>query len=117
MLKNQSRPLAKESSKGTEFVCYAPKAIAVYLAGTFNDWSPEATLMSREEGGPWKATVPLEPGRYEYKFLIDGQWFCGAEQDDEAALLPRRERIPNPFGSLNYVLEVAPRRELGSKEK
>lgn len=117
MPKNQSRPPAKESSKGTEFVCYAPEATAVYLAGTFNDWSPEATSMSREKGGPWKVTVPLEPGHYEYKFLIDGQWFCGTEQDDEPALLQRRERVPNPFGSLNYVLEVAPEREVDSKGK
>jgi 1,4-alpha-glucan branching enzyme len=89
----------------------------VYLAGTFNDWSPEATSMSRKPGGRWKVTIPLEPGRYEYKFLIDGQWFCGAEQDDEAALLQGRERVPNPFGSLNYVLEVATKREVDSKEK
>lgn len=110
MPKNQrSRSPAKESSKGTEFVCHAPEATAVYLAGTFNDWSPEATPLSREEGGPWKVTIPLEPGRYEYKFLIDGQWFCGAEQ--------RRERVPNPFGSLNYVLEVSRERDVDSKAK
>lgn len=116
MPKKQSRPPARESSKGTEFVCYAPEATAVYLAGTFNDWSPEATLMAREEGGSWKVTIPLEPGRYEYKFLIDGQWFCGTEQDDEAALCSGA-RVPNPFGSLNCVLDVAPERERDSKEK
>ena len=117
MPKSQSRPPAKESSHGTEFVCHAPEAASVYLAGTFNDWSPEATPMSREEGGSWNVTFPLEPGRYEYKFLIDGRWYCGTEQDDEAALLQRRQRVPNPFGSLNYVLEVGREHEVDSKEK
>ena len=115
--KNQSSRPTRESLHRTEFVCYAPKATAVHLAGTFNDWSPEATSMVHDEGGVWKVTVPLEPGRYEYKFLVDGQWYCDTEQDDEAAFLQRRERVPNPFGSLNYALEVAPQREVDSEEK
>lgn len=56
------------------FLIKAPEASKVSLAGDFNDWSVEQTLMSDEDGnGIWSVTVPLEPGRYQYKFLLDGK--------------------------------------------
>lgn len=45
----------------------------VFLSGTFNDWSTGSHPMQRDERG-WYADVPLQPGRHEYKFIIDGYW-------------------------------------------
>ncbi|MES2850321.1 MAG: hypothetical protein V4685_14780 [Bacteroidota bacterium] len=45
----------------------------VMLAGSFNDWSTTALKMTATEGG-WLADVKLAPGKYWYKFIIDGNW-------------------------------------------
>jgi 1,4-alpha-glucan branching enzyme len=45
----------------------------VFLAGDFNDWSPNAFLM-RKDGEDWVFTVNLQPGKYRYKFVVDGKW-------------------------------------------
>jgi len=56
-----------------QFVIVAPTASVVSLVGDFNDWSDAAMPMKREAGnGIWSVTVPLEPGRYRYAFLVDG---------------------------------------------
>jgi hypothetical protein len=41
----------------------------------------------------------LGPGRYQYKFLVDGEWIV-----DPAA----SQNVANAFGTLNSVLEVKP---------
>ena len=79
------------------FVHDAPQAKRVCLCGDFNQWSPEATPMTRADHGPWSAAVSLPPGRYQYKLVVDGQWV----HDPNA-----RENISNPHGSLNSVIEV-----------
>ncbi|TSA27746.1 MAG: hypothetical protein D4R67_05530 [Bacteroidetes bacterium] len=45
----------------------------VYLSGTFNDWSTMRTPMLRNDSG-WVATLDLKPGKYLYKYIIDGRW-------------------------------------------
>ncbi len=45
----------------------------VYLSGTFNDWSTMKTPMQRTDSG-WVATLNLSPGKYLYKYIIDGRW-------------------------------------------
>lgn len=56
------------------FLIKAPGAKQVSLAGDFNEWSVEQTLMSDDDdNGVWTVTVPLQPGRYQYKFLVDGE--------------------------------------------
>ena len=74
-----------------------PDAHEVFIAGSFNEWRTCDTPMIRLNGGGWSAQLNLEPGRYEYRFIVDGEW-----ADDPAAT----EWIPNPFGGANAVLEV-----------
>ncbi|MBS1741684.1 MAG: hypothetical protein JST81_01505 [Bacteroidetes bacterium] len=45
----------------------------VTLAGSFNDFSPDDLPMTRTTDG-WFAQVPLQPGKYWYKFVADGKW-------------------------------------------
>lgn len=49
------------------------KASKVMLAGSFNDWNPNALSMTRTDSG-WIAQVKLNPGKYWYKFIVDGNW-------------------------------------------
>lgn len=68
----------------------------VTLAGTFNHWRPEIRLEENSAG--WYAcTLQLEPGAYEYKFVVDGRWMTDPES---------HWFVVNEHGSLNSVLLV-----------
>jgi len=45
---------------------------SVSLRGTFNNWGEWP--MEKQPDGSWALTVCLEPGEYQYKFYINGQW-------------------------------------------
>ncbi|MBC8046443.1 MAG: hypothetical protein H7Y00_06585, partial [Fimbriimonadaceae bacterium] len=45
----------------------------VYLSGNFNNWSTMSTPMQKTDKG-WTANLNLKPGKYFYKFIIDGKW-------------------------------------------
>ena len=75
-----------------------PTASTVYIAGSFNNWQPEAKVLhSSGEGNWWKKTA-LAPGTYEYCLVVDGKWML-----DPLA----RESVPNPFGGRNSILKVS----------
>ena len=77
-----------------QFVFPAPEAQRVFLGGDFNDWDTHAAPMKKDKKGNWKITVNLEPGKYEYRFLVDGKW----ENDPTCT-----ECVPNEFGSVNCI--------------
>ena len=72
-------------------------ATRVSLGGDFNGWASDTTPLKRDGSGHWEATVELAPGRYEYKFMVDGEWV-----PDPLA----REQVWNQYGTLNSVVEV-----------
>ena len=78
-----------------EVVC--PTADVISVAGTFNNWSLTATPLRKSNPGEWSVDVHLEPGRYEYLYVVDGEW----RVDPHAS-----EVCLNPFGGLNSVLNV-----------
>jgi len=96
-----ARPVAPKSverpnEKPVDFVLRKPEAKNVVLAGTFNGWDLKRTPLRKESTG-WKTTLWLPPGRYEYKFVADGQWMDDPNATDSA---------PNDFGGINSVLLV-----------
>lgn len=88
------------ASAQVKFVFVAPQASQVTLVGNFNGWNPSAHPMQRTPtGGTWTVTVPLEAGRHEYSFVIDGsQWM----PDPSAPLA-----AADGFGAANSVLLVS----------
>ncbi len=80
------------------------RAKEVFLAGSFNDWNPKALPMRRRTKGEWRATLRLEPGRYEYKFVVDGEWRCAPDCDRPYGGCPNC--VQNKFGTMNRVLHV-----------
>jgi hypothetical protein len=73
---------------------------SVAVVGDFNDWNPNKHLLQDEnEDGIWTATLRLEPGRYEYMFILDGQKWV---PDPEAYRYVR-----DGFGNKNAVIEIA----------
>lgn len=83
--------------KHVRFDLFAPEANKVALAGDFNGWDITSLPMKEDRKGTWKTSVALEPGRYEYRFWVDGVW-----QDDPGA----QDRVANPFGCQNCVRTV-----------
>jgi len=45
----------------------------VYISGTFNNWSTTQTPMKMMDNG-WMVDLKLKPGKYAYKFIVDGRW-------------------------------------------
>ena len=72
----------------------APEAKEVSLVGNFNQWNSQANPMKKDKKGIWKVALPLEPGRYEYRFIADGNW----KNDPSCS-----SRVVNEFGDENCV--------------
>ena len=83
--------------KKVQFSFVAPQAKHVAVTGDFVSWDKTGIPMKKNKEGLWKAAVDLKPGRYEYKFIVDGQW-----QADPA----NHGTVKNPFGSINSVKEI-----------
>jgi len=84
----------KALTKRVRFQFLAAEAGEVYLAGEFNNWNTNAHPMKKDKNGVWEITVSLKPGRYEYRFFVDGIW-----QNDISC----DECVANDFGSVNCV--------------
>jgi len=79
------------------FSLEADDAGEVFLMGNFNDWNPKIHPMKADGNGIWNKTVMIPPGKYEYKFLIDGNWIKDPQND---------QTCPNCFGTLNSVFNL-----------
>jgi 1,4-alpha-glucan branching enzyme len=51
----------------------AQQAKRVFLSGSFNNWSTLKGVMKKTDGG-WLLDVKLQPGAYEYKYIVNGRW-------------------------------------------
>jgi len=89
--------MAKSLTKKETFSLVEPGAMHVKLVGDFTGWEQDPIELKKQKDGTWKATVSLEPGGHEYRYLVDGQW-----RDDPQC----QSRRPNPFGESNCVREV-----------
>lgn len=87
----------KTHRERVEFRLLAPHAEQVFLVGSFNGWSVGADPMKQDKSGVWKKSKKLVPGRYEYKFITDGEWVLDPDC---------HESISNPHGTANNVVEV-----------
>ena len=83
-----------------------PTASTVCVAGSFNDWQPEAKALHPSGGGRWLKETVLAPGIYEYCLVVDGKYL-----PDPLA----KETVPNPYGGRNSILKVASSRSRARK--
>lgn len=73
-----------------------PNAGEVILAGTFNGWHEQELKMNKTTDG-WELHANLPSGRYEYKFIVDGEWM-----HDPA----NNQTVRNEHHTLNSVLDI-----------
>ena len=100
-------PPPQRVEEGVVFFFDAPSAKTVNLAGTFNDWggtlhgpfNPSIDAMEKNEQGVWAIVIPLKPGKYEYKFVIDGGVVWKEDPNNP-------ERIDDGYGGSNSILVV-----------
>jgi glycosidase len=72
-------PLADCTTTFTYTAQGTPSVVAI--AGSFNDWDPEADPMTDQGNGTWTIDLDLAPGPYTYKFVeIQQQAFEDLEQ-------------------------------------
>ncbi|MDD3806838.1 MAG: alpha-amylase family glycosyl hydrolase [Candidatus Marinimicrobia bacterium] len=75
-----------------------PKVISVF--GSFNNWNRYEIFMEDEDNDEiYTATTFFDPGRYEYKFFVDGIEYLDPANPDS---------IPNGLGGFNSILSVEP---------
>jgi len=71
----------------------------VYLFGSFNGWNrEELKMIEKGSSGSYELTIPLEPGRYEYKFFADGRELLDPLNKDS---------IANGMGGFNSIVVIA----------
>ena len=71
----------------------------VYVVGSFNDWDPTRNrLRDNNSDGCYRTSLLLVPGRYEYKFVVNGRWCIDPKCPDP---------VVNRYGTLNGVVTVA----------
>jgi 1,4-alpha-glucan branching enzyme len=92
--KSKKKPKSTEKVKKTEFSLSAPQAQGVSTAGDFNQWNPSSHPMKMDEEGIWRISLALNPGQYEYRFFVDGEW-----QNDPNCF----SSVENPFGTSNSL--------------
>ena len=89
----------KQTSEGVIFAARFEGARKVLIAGDFNNWSPMSTpLINNTNAGTWETQLPLFPGRYRYRFIVDGRWMTDPHNNYVES---------NQFGELNNIVEVA----------
>jgi len=87
------------TDKGVEFTYSDPSAKTVYIGGSFNNWSQDANELKKGDDGVFRTVIELKPGKYQYKFVVDGNW---KEDTDNP------EKIDDGYGGINSIVEVLP---------
>jgi 1,4-alpha-glucan branching enzyme len=85
------------SGDEAQFKYYAPQAAKVNLAGSFNNWSVDADPMEKDKSGFWILKKKLDKGRYQYKYVVDGNWTPDPMNNNTEE---------DGFGGVNSVVEV-----------
>lgn len=79
---------------------YKPKGKPqqVNLFGQFNSWDRSSLPMSDLDGnGIYEISIPLDPGRYEYKFFVDRKELIDPQNP---------VKVPNGMGDYNSVIII-----------
>ncbi len=84
-------------AKMINFSFPSPSASKVMLAGTFNSWNYKVTSLRKDKDNIWRTSLTLEPGKYEYKFVVDGKWMLDPSNNN---------RTMSSLGTENSVIEV-----------
>lgn len=88
----------RQTDQGALFCQPNQSAGQLRIAGDFNNWQPEQACMNHNSKlDVWELCLPLPPGKYRYRLVVDGRWTSD----------PHNQQVEvNPYGELNSILEV-----------
>ena len=69
---------------------------SVKLIGSFSNWTKYYDMEKDEKDQIFKFSLPLENGKYQYKFIVDGVWKCSKKQNTE----------DDGKGNINNILDL-----------
>jgi hypothetical protein len=70
----------------------------ISLTGNFNEWRENDIMLQQTRSGVWQATLDLPlGGRYEFRYVVDGQWFTDSHADGMS---------DNTFGTQNSIINA-----------
>jgi hypothetical protein len=95
-----------EDAGGIEFTYSAPNANNVSVAGSFNNWNTTANPLQKDPEGIWKTVISVQPGKHQYKYVVDGVW--NYDQDNG-------ETADDGYGGQNSAFEVGTNGKLAKK--
>lgn len=99
VMKTASQEIAKSiepALREIRFTVNAPSARDIYIVGDFNQWKiTDENRLARLDDGRWQKRFDLLPGRYKYKFVVDGEWLLDSTN---------QEREQNIYGTFDSVL-------------
>jgi len=95
---NQKPVTMEPVNREIDFILRAPNAREIHLVGDFNHWKiNEDSRLNRLEDGKWIKKLGLEPGKYRYKFVVDGEWTTDQENKDKEQ---------NAFGTFDSIIKL-----------
>ena len=118
-IKDRYKPFEMIGKEGEKVICRfifdAPSANEVWLAGSFNAWCsdknapkyPDADftqtkavipLIRDAKTGYWTAIIPLAPGRYQYKYVLDSGRVWSPDNNTE--------QVDDGYGGKNSIIIV-----------
>jgi diguanylate cyclase (GGDEF)-like protein len=77
---------------------HADSVKIAHVVGEFNNWETGVDVMARGEDGAWRIRLALAPGRYEYKFVLNQDWYLA----DPGC----HETVADSYGGKNSVMRV-----------
>lgn len=86
--------------RAVDFVFEDAPGKEVFLAGSFNNWQMTTPMSDKKIPGVYTRRLLLEPGEYQYKFVVNGEWRLDGSNGCFT---------PNGFGELNSLLKVEPK--------
>jgi len=90
--------ISRSKSVLVKFSFISSDARYVYVVGDFNNWTlDETSRLEHNKDGEWQKNFTLKPGKYKYKFVIDGRWTHDPDN-------PHQEY--NTFGSIDSILNL-----------
>jgi len=90
-------PYCKLKNGRIKFVWPGDEAGAIFLVGDFNQWNESSHKMRRTDARGFELEMEIPPGKYRFKYLVDGVWWNDPEAEEYA---------PNPWGSEDSVIRI-----------
>lgn len=90
-------PYKKLKNGKIRFVWSGKNAGTIFLVGDFNQWNETSHPLRRRETRDFELELEIPPGKYRFKYLVDGVWWNDPDAEEYA---------PNPWGSEDSVIWI-----------